>query len=110
MSGTPAHKNPSPSPVSVRARLRQKSQLTLPEEVRRALRVDEGDEVEFRVEGNGMITVRGYTSVPTDHAWLYAPYQEARRTPGQDADSRQSAHKSVDALFAYLDALGAAGP
>ena len=110
MSGTPAHKNPPPSPVSVRARLRQKSQLTLPEEVRRALRVDEGDEVEFRIEGNGMITVRGYTSVPTDHAWLYAPYQEVRRMPGQGADDRPSAYESADALFAYLNSLGAAGP
>ncbi len=109
MSGTPALGTPRPRPVSVRARLRPKSQLTLPEEVRRALRVNEGDEIEFRVEGGGMITVRGYISVPTDNAWLYAQHQDAWGTPDHGThDRRPTAHGSVDALFAHLDALGAA--
>ena len=110
MSGTPAQKNPWPGPVSVRARLRPKSQLTLPEEIRRALRVNEGDEIEFRVDNDGAITVRGYVSVPADHAWLYAPRQITQRVPDPGlSNSQAGVHDSADSLFAYLDTLGAAG-
>jgi AbrB family looped-hinge helix DNA binding protein len=45
--------------------------LTLPEEIRRALRVKEGDELEFRVEPDGTVTVRGFISVPADQAWQF---------------------------------------
>jgi AbrB family looped-hinge helix DNA binding protein len=40
----------------------------LPEEIRRALHISEGDEVEFTVQEDGRVTVRGYTSVPSDLA------------------------------------------
>jgi len=63
---------PTQPRISARARLRPKAQLTLPEEIRRALDVSEGDEIEFAVHENGMITVRGYVSVPADQAW-YSP-------------------------------------
>jgi hypothetical protein len=79
MSGTTEGKSDGVQPVSARARLRPKSQLTLPEEIRRALRVNEGDEVEFRVGENGTVSVRGYTSIPTDHAWLYAQHQSGQQ-------------------------------
>lgn len=72
-----------PGQVSARARLRPKSQLTLPEEIRRALRISEGDEVEFKVHENGTITIRGYISVPTDHAWFFT-----ERPPGPTAGPR----------------------
>ncbi len=108
MSGTAASKHPGPRPVSARARLRPKSQLTLPEEVRRALRISEGDEVEFRVEENGTITVCGYISVPTEHAWLYAAPQGAGQAGGRKpADTQATTHESADALFMHLDAQGA---
>ena len=47
--------------------------LTLPEEIRRALHISEGDEVEFAVHDDGTITVRGYVSIPTDQAWFFTP-------------------------------------
>ena len=110
MSGTPTSEYARPRPVEARARLRPKSQLTLPEEIRRALRVSEGDEIEFRVDRDGTITVRGYISVPADHAWLYAPRQIAQRAPDPGLSGSQAdVHGSADELFAYLDALGAAG-
>jgi bifunctional DNA-binding transcriptional regulator/antitoxin component of YhaV-PrlF toxin-antitoxin module len=55
-----------PPRLTSRSRLRLKSQLTMPEEIRRALQVAEGDEVEFTVHENGTVTVRGYVSVPAD--------------------------------------------
>ena len=53
-------KNEARPRTNFRVRLRQKAQLTLPEEVRHVLRIGEGDEVEFTVEANGRVTVRGY--------------------------------------------------
>jgi bifunctional DNA-binding transcriptional regulator/antitoxin component of YhaV-PrlF toxin-antitoxin module len=54
--------------TSARARLRPKAQLTLPPEIKRALNVSEGDEIEFAVQPDGTITVRGYVFVPSDQA------------------------------------------
>ena len=53
--------------------VRSKAQLTLPEEITRALRISEGDEVEFCVHEDGTVTVRGYVSIPTDQAWFFTP-------------------------------------
>ncbi len=106
MSGTQATKRSRPRPVSARARLRPKSQLTLPEDIRRALRVGEGDEVEFRVEEDGTITVKGYVSVPTDDAWLYAAPRARETGEGELPGSHSMRHESADAMFRYLDKLG----
>ena len=110
MSGKPPSEYSRPRSVSARTRLRPKSQLTLPEEIRRALRVNEGDEIEFRVDEDGTVTVRGYISVPADHAWLYEPRDGEGRAPDRDLPGSQAGvHESPDALFVYLQALGAAG-
>jgi hypothetical protein len=63
--------------TNARARLRQKAQLTLPDPIRQALHVSEGDEVEFAVHEDGVITVRGYVSVPSDQAWYFTSGQQA---------------------------------
>lgn len=108
-SGIPPSNYSRLRPVSVRSRLRSKSQLTLPEEIRRALCVNEGDEIEFKVGEDGTIAVRGYVSVPADHAWLYTPRQDAQRAADGDLPgSRAGVYESAEALFVYLEALGAA--
>jgi AbrB family looped-hinge helix DNA binding protein len=63
--------------TNARAKLRSKAQLTLPDPIRQALRVSEGDEVEFAVHEDGVITVRGYVSVPSDQAWYFRSGQQA---------------------------------
>ena len=63
--------------TKARARLRPKAQLTLPDAIRQALHVSEGDEVEFTVQEDGVITVRGYVSVPRDQAWYFTAGQQA---------------------------------
>ena len=109
MSGTTARNHPPSRTASARARLRSKSQLTLPDEIRRALRVNEGDVVEFIFQEDGTITLRGYISVPTDHAWLYAVHQSAPGTSDRGfVGSQATAHEYGDAMFSHLDALGAA--
>jgi bifunctional DNA-binding transcriptional regulator/antitoxin component of YhaV-PrlF toxin-antitoxin module len=52
----------------------------LPEEIRRALYVNEGDEIEFAVHEDGIVIVRGYVSVPSDQAWYFTqPWQAGRQ-------------------------------
>jgi AbrB family looped-hinge helix DNA binding protein len=107
MGGDTPNRHSRPRQASAKARLRQKAQLTLPEEIRRALRVSEGDEVEFSVLADGTITVRGYVSVPADQLWLYAPHQDGRHA-GNDVAGQGTVHGSADAMFTHLDAMGAA--
>jgi antitoxin PrlF len=63
--------------TNARARLRPKAQLTLPDPIKQALHISEGDEVEFAVHEDGVITVRGYVSVPSDQAWYFKSEQQA---------------------------------
>jgi antitoxin PrlF len=55
------------------ARVRGRGQLTLPAEVRDALHVGEGDEVEFTRHEDGTVTVRGLKTIPADQAWFWSP-------------------------------------
>jgi bifunctional DNA-binding transcriptional regulator/antitoxin component of YhaV-PrlF toxin-antitoxin module len=74
---------PPSRPLRARARLRPKSQLTLPEEIRHALQVGVGDELEFAVQDDGTITVRGYVSIPSDQLWRYTPRQDEGPSAGR---------------------------
>ena len=100
-----------PRPVArARARLRQKAQLTLPEEVRQVLHVGEGDEVEFLVEANGSVTVRGYVSVPSDQAWFFTAERLAgkRQADNEIVMEQGTVHDSGEAMFVHLANLGVA--
>jgi AbrB family looped-hinge helix DNA binding protein len=92
--------------LTARAKLRPKAQLTLPEEVRRALHVGEGDEVEFAVHDDGTVTVRGFISIPTDQAWFFTPDWLAgeREADDQIAAQQGRVFQSADEMFAHLDA------
>jgi AbrB family looped-hinge helix DNA binding protein len=96
--------------LSARVKVRPKAQLTLPEEIRRALHISEGDEVEFSVHDDGTITVRGYVSIPTDQAWFFTPEWLAgeREADENIAAGRGTVHESAEDMFAHLEALGAA--
>lgn len=108
--GVPAAKVEPQPRVRARARVRAKAQLTLPDDIRRALHIGEGDEVEFSLHDDGTVTVRGFVSIPTDQAWFFTPEWLAGE---QEADNEIAAgagkvHESADAMFAHLDGLGAA--
>lgn len=58
--------------IKRRARIRgDRHQITLPAEVRHALKIRSGDEIEFTITEDGTVTVRGFTSIPADQAWFY---------------------------------------
>src|SRR6202020_138530 len=71
--GMPAAKMEPEPRLRARAKVRPKAQLTLPDEIRRALHTGEADEVEFAVHDDGTVTIRGYVSIPTDQAWFFTP-------------------------------------
>lgn len=107
--GVPASKIEPEPLVSARVKVRPKAQLTLPEEIRRALHIGEGDEVEFAVHDDGTITVRGYVSIPTDQAWFFNPEWLAgeREADQEIAAGQGTVHESADDMFTHLDSLDA---
>jgi antitoxin PrlF len=109
--GMPAAKMEPEPRLRTRAKVRPKAQLTLPDEIRRALHIGEGDEVEFAVHDDGTITIRGYVSIPTDQAWFFTPeWLAGEREADEDiAAGRGTVHESAEEMFANLDALGSAG-
>jgi antitoxin PrlF len=71
--------------VRRRARVRgDRHQITVPAEVREALQVRSGDEIEFAIDEHGTVTVRGYTSVPTDQAWFFSSAWQAGEREADD--------------------------
>jgi len=67
-----------------RSKLRDKGQLTVPAEVREALRVEEGDEVEFTITSDGVL-LRGLKTIPADQAWFWtASWQRGEVEASQD--------------------------
>jgi antitoxin PrlF len=105
--GAPAAKIEPEPLVTARVKVRPKAQLTLPAEIRRALHISEGDEVEFAVHDDGTITVRGYVSIPTDQAWFFTPRWLAgeREADEEIAAGRGTVHESADDMFTHLGSL-----
>jgi AbrB family looped-hinge helix DNA binding protein len=103
----PAAKAEPEPRMTARVKVRPKAQLTLPEEIRRALHIGEGDEVEFAVQEDGTVTIRGYVSIPTDQAWFFAPeWLAGEREADEDIAARRgTAHESAEDMFAHLDTL-----
>ncbi len=66
------------------ARIRGRGQLTRPAEVREALHVAEGDEVEFTRHDDGTVTVRGLKTIPALSGMVLVP-----AAAGGRAGSRQ---------------------
>jgi AbrB family looped-hinge helix DNA binding protein len=108
--GTPAAKMEPEPRLRARVKVRPKAQLTLPEEIRRALHIGEGDEVEFAVQNDETVTIRGYVSIPTDQAWFFTPeWLAGEREADEDiAAGRGTVHESAEDMFDHLDSLGSA--
>lgn len=108
--GTPTAKMAPEPRLTTRVKVRPKAQLTLPEEIRRALHIGEGDEVEFTVHDDGTVTIRGYVSIPTDQAWFFTPqWLAGEREADRDiAAGRGTIHESAEDMFDHLGRLGSA--
>lgn len=108
--GMPAAKLEPEPRFRAKVKVRPKAQLTLPEEIRRALHIGEGDEVEFAVHEDGTVTIRGYVSIPTDQAWFFTSEWLAgeREADEEIAAGQGVTHESAEDMFAHLDSIGAA--
>ncbi|MEV7971265.1 AbrB/MazE/SpoVT family DNA-binding domain-containing protein [Sphaerisporangium sp. NPDC088356] len=87
-----------------RTTLRRKGQLTLPPEVRQALNIDTGDEVEFDIIEPGVVVLRGLKMIPADQAWFWTEsWNAGEREASKDiANDRVTLHKTVDDMFDHL--------
>jgi antitoxin PrlF len=106
----PAAKAEPEPRMTARVKVRPKAQLTLPEEIRRALHIGEGDEVEFAVHQDGTVTIRGFVSIPTDQAWFFTPaWLAGEREADEDLAARRgTVHESAEDMFTHLGELGSA--
>ena len=94
----------------IKAQLRDKGQLTLPSEVRRALHVESGDDVEFVVhydpEQHGVmyVQVQGLKTIPADQAWFWTEEWQAgeREASEEAAAGKGTVYGSPEEMFAAL--------
>jgi AbrB family looped-hinge helix DNA binding protein len=85
-------------------RVRPKGQLTLPDSIRRAVHLEEGDYLEVAVE-EGAIVMRPKKLIDADQAWFWSPaWQRGEREASEDiARGRMRRSDSGDE---FLDSLG----
>jgi bifunctional DNA-binding transcriptional regulator/antitoxin component of YhaV-PrlF toxin-antitoxin module len=69
-----------------RAPLRDRSQFTLPADVKHALHIESGDELEFAVDpDSGVVTVVGLKSIRADQAWFWTVEWQAKEAEAEAA-------------------------
>jgi AbrB family looped-hinge helix DNA binding protein len=85
-------------------KVRPKGQITLPDGVRRAARLSEGDYLEITVE-SGMIVMRPKKLIDADQAWFWTDaWQRGEREASEDiARGRTRRSDSGDAFLDSLD-------
>jgi len=86
------------------ARVRPKGQITIPEEVRRALRLEEGDLVEVAIE-DGSIVLRPKRLIEASQAWFWTDaWQAGEREASADIDAGLvTRYESGDELLRSLE-------
>lgn len=55
------------------ARLRAKGQVTIPEEIREAAHLEEGDPIAFEMQSDGTILMRPQKVIDASQAWFWTP-------------------------------------
>ncbi|KLL11617.1 AbrB family transcriptional regulator [Protofrankia coriariae] len=84
--------------------MRRKNQLTLPPQVRDALHLSEGDEVQFTIHPDRSVTLRGMTAIPADQRWFWTQEWQAseREASAQIAAGDLHVYDDMATLFAEL--------
>ena len=87
-----------------RMTLRAKGQLTLPDEVRKAAKLQEGDLIEVEVTENGEVILRPLTTINRNQAWFWTPeWQAGEREATEQIQRGEVKRYETDADF--LDSL-----
>jgi AbrB family looped-hinge helix DNA binding protein len=85
-------------------RLRSKGQITIPDEIRRTLRLEEGDVVEVAIEGNSIV-LHPKKLIEASQAWFWTDaWQAGEREASADiAAGRLTRFDSDDELLRSLE-------
>lgn len=88
-----------------RSTLREKGQLTLPSEIRSALHVDAGDDIEFVLLSSGEVVLRGLKMIPADQAWFWTEsWQRGERQASEEiAAGKVETFKDEESFIAFLE-------
>jgi len=85
-------------------RVRPKGQITIPDDIRRALHLEEGDLVEVAIE-DGSIVLRPKRLIDASQAWFWTDaWQAGEREASSDIDAgRVTRYQSDDELLRSLE-------
>jgi len=63
-----------------------KGQISIPKEIRKALNLEPGDELDFRIEGNNVVIIPvKIIKIPRDQEWFWTPeWQEKEKEADED--------------------------
>jgi len=89
-----------------RTTLRARGQLTLPEEIRAAARLDEGDLLDAEITADGIL-LRPHKIIDATQAWFWEPtWQAGEREADADRDAgRAESFDSGEAFVAELRSI-----
>jgi bifunctional DNA-binding transcriptional regulator/antitoxin component of YhaV-PrlF toxin-antitoxin module len=92
-----------------KTRLRGRGQITLPPEIRKKLKVGEGDDVLFYVNAQGQVVVDQVHIIDPEQAWFWTEkWQKAEAESQQDADNGEYFEfENMTAAIRFLDELDA---
>lgn len=84
--------------------LRQKSQVTIPSEILKALNLKTGDKLEFSVQ-DGKIIVQPVVTIPKDQAWFWTEKWQAeeRIVDEQIKNGQVKNFDNIDDAINFLD-------
>lgn len=89
-------------PISI---MRSKGQITLPQEIREAARLEEGDPVKVEVTKDGVIILRPQKIIDATQAWFWTPaWQAGEAQADADIAAGRVTHFETDEEF--LASLG----
>ena len=85
--------------------LRQKSQITIPADILKALNLKTGDKLEFMVQ-DGKIIVQPVVTVPKEQAWFWSEKWQAEEkiVDEQIKNGQVKSFDNIDDLIEDLDA------
>jgi antitoxin PrlF len=87
-----------------RMTLRAKGQLTLPDEVRKAANLHEGDLIEVEVKESGEVILRPLATVDRSQAWFWTPEWQAGEREATE-EGRRDEGEFFESGADFLDSL-----
>ncbi len=91
-----------------RTKLRERGQLTVPDEIRKAARLEVGDPIEVELTDDGIL-LRPLRTIDPTQAWFWTPEWQAkeREASADIAAGRVDRFQSGEEFLAALDAIDA---